>query len=333
MKKILFFLSLMLISVNALADGLTATLQQGDKMTPFYGVDAFKQAYEAASDGDVITLSSGVFNTITEVKKSITIIGACGLSETSQLNTIIGTLTISADNVKIEGVYFSNNVTLGNISNFHIKRCLVYNYFQYTDNTFHTNTLVDQCVIKYDKAIAVGKNYCIKNSTIERFTERNTKTNMSYITNCFIRMWCSSVTEIPYAIYKNNVLGLNISDNTSNYITVVYGEFYNNLYYRYTYAGSTSGSKYYYTIIYSDGCTNSGNSYSGTSSPFEDYKFDIRPDTRSFGKTGQDGTPVGITGGTGFSYYPSIPRITDKTIDSNTDAEGKLNVKITVKAE
>ena len=48
---------------------------------------------------------------------------------------------------------------------------------------------------------------------------------------------------------------------------------------------------------------------------------------------GDDGTPVGITGGSGFSPYPSIPRITSKQIDSKTDSEGKLNVKITVSTE
>lgn len=35
------------MSASVFADGLTSTLQQGDKMTPFYGDDAFKQAYEA----------------------------------------------------------------------------------------------------------------------------------------------------------------------------------------------------------------------------------------------------------------------------------------------
>ena len=41
----------------------TATLQHGEQTMVFIGVDAFKNAYEAAADsGDVITLSSGLFN-------------------------------------------------------------------------------------------------------------------------------------------------------------------------------------------------------------------------------------------------------------------------------
>lgn len=74
MKKILFlFVALVSMSASMHADGLTATLQQGDKMTAFYGVDAFKQAYEAANDGAVITLSSGKFNDVATIEKSITI--------------------------------------------------------------------------------------------------------------------------------------------------------------------------------------------------------------------------------------------------------------------
>ena len=58
MKKIILSLvALFSMSANSFADGLTATLQQGDNMQAFYGVDAFKQAYEAANDGAVITLS------------------------------------------------------------------------------------------------------------------------------------------------------------------------------------------------------------------------------------------------------------------------------------
>ena len=45
---------------------------------------------------------------------------------------------------------------------------------------------------------------------------------------------------------------------------------------------------------------------------------------------GDDGTVVGPYGGTGFSLYPSIPRITESKIDTYTDGEGMLNVKVKV---
>ena len=47
---------------------------------------------------------------------------------------------------------------------------------------------------------------------------------------------------------------------------------------------------------------------------------------------GDDGKQVGMFGGTGFSTNPSIPRIIESTIDSYTDASGKINVKIKVES-
>lgn len=48
---------------------------------------------------------------------------------------------------------------------------------------------------------------------------------------------------------------------------------------------------------------------------------------------GMDGTSRGPSGGSGFSEYPSIPRIIEKEISSHTNDEGKISVKLTVKAE
>ena len=48
---------------------------------------------------------------------------------------------------------------------------------------------------------------------------------------------------------------------------------------------------------------------------------------------GDDGKKVGPEGGSGFKLYPAIPRIISKSIDRQTDADGKINVNIQVKAE
>ena len=45
---------------------------------------------------------------------------------------------------------------------------------------------------------------------------------------------------------------------------------------------------------------------------------------------GMDGTCVGIYGGSGFSDYSSIPHIIESTIESDTDSNGKLSVKLKV---
>ena len=53
---------------------LTATLQHGDNVTVFTTQTAFANAYAAAVDGDVITLSPGQFNA-TNLTKSVNIYG------------------------------------------------------------------------------------------------------------------------------------------------------------------------------------------------------------------------------------------------------------------
>lgn len=344
-------ITLVMMSANVFADGLTATLQQGDKMTPFYGVDAFKDAYAAASDGAVITLSAGSFNVISDkVEKSVKIVGNFALDASSVERTILSSLTVAANNVTIDGVYFSGNLTLGNISDCKISHSWINGALTYTSGTdWHINTVVDQCVIKSDKAIKQGKNYTIKNSTINQFTEFNTSSNIAYISNCVIYTFVYNHTNsskggetytpnIPIAIYKNNILGVDVTDckfsDSDYYYYNIYfngpSEFYSNIFPVNHYCFSSS---FYYaadkktTISFNAGCTNVGNTKTDWSSCLTSGQY---PSTPKDPGNGQDGTLRGPQGGTGFSLYPSIPRITSSTIDSSTDDEGKLNVSIKV---
>ena len=364
MKRIvLWVVSLVLVSANVFADGLTATLQQGERMTPFYGVDAFKQAYAAADSGAVITLSAGTFNNVNTIAKSIKVIGNYAFDVSSQETTILASATITANKVTIDGIYFSGSVTLGNIEDCKIVHSWIENTLAYSSTSaWHTNTIVDQCVIKNETAIKQGRNYTIKNSTINKFGAYNTSANIAYITNCVIYDFVYDHTmptsnaagsaiapSIPVAIYKNNVLGIDVScyyyyNYTSTSSSKIYyyynvyfsspSEFYYNIYamtyYKYmadysnysTYDGSN--------VYYKSGCQNAGNTKKTRSFVVLGTQY---PAVMTNPGYGQDGTLRGPQGGTGFSSYPSIPRVTSKTIDSNTDADGKLNVKITVKAQ
>ena len=57
-------------------DVVTATLQHGNELTVFKMANALNEAINAAVDGDVITLSEGMFNAFTIDGKSLTIYGA-----------------------------------------------------------------------------------------------------------------------------------------------------------------------------------------------------------------------------------------------------------------
>lgn len=326
-QKLILLIAFILMSVNAFADGLTATLQQGDQMTPFYGVDAFKNAYNAADSGAVITLSAGYFNDLgrDHVRKSIKIVGNYGLNKDSLDCTIVGSsLVIDANDVSVDGVYV-NRIYLNNISNFkvvHSRFSIIY----WDEEAEHINTFIDQCVVESDRAIAQGINYSITNSTIGHFDKSNTKSNIAYIANCYIYDWyergrynCYQ----PYAIYKNNILGIDNGNYTTNNSLSVDSpnEFYNNVFLR------LGRNDYIVSVHFSEGCINIDNEYSGSKPVSVEYQYPNKD--ASFGN-GQDGTPIGITGGTGFSDYPNIPRIIESNIDSKTDEEGKLNVIIKV---
>lgn len=332
------------MSANVLADGLTATLQQGDVMTPFYGVNAFKEACAAAKDGAVITLSAGKFNNVNDIDKSVRIVGNFGLNLTSTECTILSSTTISSDNVTIDGIYFTGNVTLGNIQNFKIVHSWIEGILTYSSSSsWHTNSIVDQCVIKADAAIKQGKNYTIKNSTIGKFCALNSSDNLAYISNCTIytlyRYWTTAATpnnrfdsgyEAPFAIYKNNVIF--VKDQNCGQASILssprefYYNLFSNIWYYPTYWNASL------TLSFSSGCQNDGNTIGDYKELLKegDLEYPSAPTTQV---RGQDGTVVGPYGGTGFSEYPAIPRVISKSIDSNSNAEGKINVKITVKAE
>lgn len=353
-RTALWIASFVLLSTNVFADGLTATLQQGEKMTPYYGIDAFKQAYAAADSGAVITLSAGEFNKVDTIAKSIKVIGNYAFDVSNPETTILASAIITANKVTIDGIYFSGNVTLGNIEDCKIAHSWVENTLAYSSTSaWHTNTVVDQCVIKNETANKQGKNYTIKNSTINTFGAINTKENIAYITNCVIYNFVSyhkntkeageklAVHSVPHAIYKNNVLGIDVTSyrfqTTYYYYYNVYfsspSEFYYNTYAMTYYQYNTTSLYYSYNgsdVYYYSGCQNEGNKKLDRSTAISGTQY---PAVLNNPGNGQDGTLRGPQGGTGFSFYPNIPRITSKTIDSNTDADGKLNVKITVKAQ
>lgn len=342
MKKIILLLvAIALTSAKMMAEGLTATLQQGETMTAFYGVNAFVDAYNAAEDGAVITLSEGQFNDVSSIEKSITVIGNMAFDVEGYEKTYLANdrnVTINADNVTLEGIYWSSSyiLFLGNISNCHIRRCRIGGRLDYVKNTVHTNTLIDQCVINCEAAMSTSRNYCLKNSTIKNFGNRNSSEHIAYITNCYIcyfAQYSNSSSSQPYAIYKNCVLGMNMNYNTNSSLYLYSpSEFYNNYFYRIT-SYSNNYTNYTYKEYFNNGCLNNGNTNSGDKSAYVSNHYTGNYIINSFNQTGDDGTPIGITGGSGFSPYPSIPRITSKQIDSRTDSQGKLNVKITVSTE
>ncbi len=123
MKKILLSIVALCCTIAAGAqstDQISAILQKDDVTTIYYGQDALKSAVNAAEDGSVITLSSGIFNSPGAIKKSIIIYGigweadADGVIPTTikGLDYQTGSDDTSLQDVLLEGVFVDGTINV-----------------------------------------------------------------------------------------------------------------------------------------------------------------------------------------------------------------------------
>lgn len=316
MKKPLFlFVVLTAIAVDLYAQGMTATLESGDKLNAYYGIDAFKEAYEAAQDGDRIALSAGTYNVPSDnITKSISITGVGAYEESA--NTTFASLTVAGNDIRIEGVKFTNTLTVSSSENLIVKRCWVERMASSSDE--FVNALFDETVFKDIAAMSKAVSFVFSNCTINKFSSCNDSKNVGLIINCVIYNYGYyfgyEQNRQPYAVYKNNILGYTRNSALCNSPS----EYYNNVGFKCSEFNPT-------------GCINSNNQVMTAEDLFGDEE--LYPAYPKNAPNGEDGTPVGPLGGTGFSPYPAVPRIVSRTIDGSTDDEGRINVKIEVKAE
>lgn len=126
MKRLFFLFAALLCCVSSFAQmDFVATLQHNDSISHYYGQEALTQAYDAAVDGDVITLSAGTFNVYwgnnqTPMQKSITIRGTGGVGGYTQIRKGSGSSDIhiatrnKSITTRFEGVYLCNTTMIFN---------------------------------------------------------------------------------------------------------------------------------------------------------------------------------------------------------------------------
>lgn len=316
MKKLFTFVALMTIAINAQSQTLTATLQQGDVITPFYGATAFKEAYEAANDGAIITLSPGLFDQRT-IEKAITVYGSGAYGDDDQI-TYVPNIWIKHSGVRVEGLYVQSQLRVQNESskNNVVRHCYI------KDLLFDSNpsdNIFNQCTI--DNLNYGGTGELFTNCVINFLNSNgNALAPMTFINSTIFKGW-----GLRNNMFRNCVVG--IDSDTPTFESP--GQYYNNVFFRYC----TDGSKnsFVVQVSYADGCVHSGNSVDTFGNLFNGkIDLSLMPNTSV---QGDDNTKVGPEGGAGYKLYPAIPRIISKQIDRQTDANGKINVSIQVKAE
>lgn len=335
MKKIILSLAAMFFSAMSFAQSSTlATLSHEGEVTTFYGIDALKEAVAACAHGDVINLSSGVFNA-TDIYKAITLRGAGSYFDSesgTETTEIRGDFFIyegdSINNFTFEGIRF-----LGRIkpTNKIVKPQFIKCRLAYMPNN-GANRLNDatflHCVILGFYSSFYGTATFI-NSIIYDLSIYSEVENSAECINCRIY---GPIGRINNSVLRNCVI-LNGASTSSSAAS---------------YNSSLSSSCRAYNCVGSTGSTfgNSVFGYCGGAnnkhaSPTELYGSGYNLSSITMKLTedaakkylGSDETVVGIHGGSlPYDSRTSNPRITKLNVARKTTADGKLSVDIEVKS-
>lgn len=327
MKKL--FLLLAMLTAMVLTAGAqsmqVATLSHEGTITSYTSADALRQAYEAAVDGDVITLSSGVFNSV-NLEKRITVRGAgMGVkvndSDPYIEPTIIkGSFNIITDdsavhNTILEGVVCKDRVYWGGLGNKTFSKCR-FTYLDHHLNAEVGNPTFIQCV--FDEVhITNNHNGNCNFYSCYMGTCPNTK-SIDVMTNCIINL-------NP----ENNGGRLQMEGIVKNSIFIFKEDLiqYNFIAYNSIFKGPVEDRN---RKAFLD---NGNYILSDDIQLFKEGSFyQLTDDTKTY--LGTDGTEVGIYGGTlAFDPTPTNPQIIKFNVAPKTTLDGKLSIDIEVYAK
>lgn len=322
MKKFLLVLISVTSIVQSYSQTAIATLCHNDSISWFYGINALAEAYDAASEGDVITLSSGQFNSV-HIKKPITVRGAgmdlINYDDRIQEPTIlignfqVATSALSNSPLIIEGIRVNGSIVCYNLGNFTLSKCRVPEISSSAGMTINAKFI--HCIIEnIDGGSTPNVSITAYNSILQNIYTK--KEDSCDFTNCIIDVshypleCCSLRNCILISSYEKR-MGLGAT----------------NVAYNCVWYGSTA------TEPFTGDNATRNNKLAPESQPlFEEGTF---YELSEAGKEylGLDDTEVGIYGGDfPFKTIPNVPQITKCKVASKTTADGKLSVEIEVKS-
>lgn len=316
-----------------------ATVQHGEGMRAFYGIEALKDAIAAAATGDIISLSAGQFNAPT-INKAVTIQGAGYVISNGNYTAIVGETMVEvpdgAVGLVLEGLHFMGKFSVAgdSLCSFAFRKCRMgslqfsakivegelgqskVEYLTYAEtNRFYVHhvvmreidaTNVNQVAVDIDHCVVTG---CLRN-TVTAVVRNSLLKNARGTSSC---------------AFYNNVLSQNMSTFALYYhggITSTYVSG-NTIWNISDYGYDTVNGSYKALFV--------NTAHANTWNEAYDYKLTIEAAAQYIG---DDGTQVGLYGGAvPFSAVLSTPQIVEKTIATQTDENGMLSVKIKVEAQ
>lgn len=324
MKKILLLLAVIFAAIGTATaqTSLVATLSHDGNVSTYYSANAFKDAYEASVDGDVITLSSGVFTTPFKISKNVTVRGA-GMLMDGESTAISGDINIETENadsihaLTMEGIHFIERVYLNNGNDQSFIKCkftrIASGNIKPCKNVRIIHCMADQIVFQMGDFIIVGS-----------YLENPHFSAHVNIANCTLKLDSSLL--LNGSMSNSLIIGSDRYDriNSSGGALVK----------SCVYVGpSTVANGFFYQSSSVKGQDNVSFPESTTVFKKESTVYELT-DEKAKSWLGNDGTQVGMHGGNlPFDAVPSNPQITKFTVSPKTTADGKLSVDIEVKAD
>lgn len=340
MKKLYFalFFALCAIAVQAQTNQIASLFHDG-AVELYYGAEALESAYEAAVDGDAITLSAGTFNSVPKIEKAITIRGA-GMGtldggEQTPMTLLSGNFTIAVPlnkegHLTLEGLCHTGRIAADFARNMSIQKC---NFTDMTGQSYPApkvinirdftvlNSIIGKAKRSGNASDNVNGTYINSVVTFEDINGPNSTCNSTLVfSNCLIFITAGHSTAKVYRSTLDNCViwnkkqaakyALDQSSVANNCVWL--GEHDANLFP----AASNNGT----------------NSVSETLDIFKANTFYELNET-GLQYLGTDGKQIGIYGGNmPFTTVTTGPRIKKFEVSPTTTADGKLSVEIEVGA-
>ena len=310
-----------------------ATVQHGETMTAFYGIEALKDAVAAASAGDVISLSTGQFNAPT-INKAVTIQGAGYVIASGNYTAIVGETTVNVPNGEqgliVEGLHCIDKVTVtgDSLCDFTFRKCRMGELLftakivegEVSQNKVNTLTYAD------------AHNFYLHHNVIHNLYGTNGSSQIA------VDVDHSVITHVLYnnvtAVVRNSLIKLAMGSGSCAFYNNVAGQNYNA---RITSPYVSGNTLFNWYINNWDDASDEYKALFAT--PAHAYTWNETYDYKLTEEAaaqylGGDGTQVGIYGGSvPFTETLSTPQIVEKTIATQTDENGMLSVKIKVEAQ
>ena len=333
--------ALLLVCLGAKAqDEAMAVLTHGTTTKTFSGRAALINAYTEAVNGDLITLSSGQFESVASIEKAITIRGA-GLGVdtiySTQPTVIYNNITLAIpDGVQgqfqMEGIFHDDSIFYANNQkDAKFVKCrlnaISAGQYQMTDDDNYWGTCQNlqffHCKIKGVLVCNSNSTMSLVNSYVESpYAIDETTSNISF-RNCVIKANCDDTECSLRGCYLTNCVIYQVESSDTTFYYNDYTVFTNCLLPSHWTPAADRNTYQNYSNV-----TGIFKSYDGTYGEQESFEL---TDAAAAIYLGKDGKQVGMYGGV-IPYTPRLagPHIKTLQVSDHSSSDGKLNVKIQI---